>query len=132
MSRINLSDNEVGIMSLQDEGYICITDMAKFMNAEYPYNLIRNWFCNRNSIEFLGIGEHLNNPDFNPVEFDSFKHEAGSNAFILSPQKRISNRGTSNIEGTILYHSEFGVRYSRSKHRYAGFRIRTSLSWIHF
>ncbi|OGQ08530.1 MAG: hypothetical protein A3G32_09595 [Deltaproteobacteria bacterium RIFCSPLOWO2_12_FULL_40_28] len=43
----------------------------------------------RPSIEFLGIWEQINNPDFKGVEFDAFKNSAGSNSFVLSPQKWI-------------------------------------------
>jgi hypothetical protein len=43
----------------------------------------------KNTIEFLGLWEQINNPNFKGVEFDSFRLEAGSNAFVLSPQKWI-------------------------------------------
>lgn len=46
---------------------------------------------NRSTIEFLGLWEQLNNPDFKGVEFDSFKNQAGDNAFTMSPQKWITN-----------------------------------------
>jgi hypothetical protein len=46
-------------------------------------DLIRNWLRNRNTIEFLGIWEQLNNPDFNPIEFDGFRKQAGLNSFTL-------------------------------------------------
>ena len=58
-----------------NEDYICLTDIAKYKNADHSDDLIRNWIRNRNTIEFLGIWEHLNNPDFNPVEFDGFKKQ---------------------------------------------------------
>jgi hypothetical protein len=45
---------------------------------------------NRNTIEFLGIWESLDNPDFKPLEFEGFRKQAGFNAFILSPQKWIT------------------------------------------
>jgi hypothetical protein len=48
-----------------------------------------NWIRNRNTIEFLGIWEQLNNPDFNPVEFDGFRKEAGLNSFTLTPKQWI-------------------------------------------
>ncbi|WP_426670645.1 KilA-N domain-containing protein [Mucilaginibacter sp. McL0603] len=46
---------------------------------------------NRNTIEFLGLWEKINNPDFKGVEFDSFMYQAGSNAFVLSPTKWIES-----------------------------------------
>ena len=46
---------------------------------------------NRNTIEFLGLWEQLNNQNFKLVEFDQFKREAGNNYFVLSPQKWIES-----------------------------------------
>ena len=43
----------------------------------------------RSAVEFLGLWEMINNPDFNRIEFDTFKNESGSNAFVLTPQKWI-------------------------------------------
>ena len=51
--------------------------------------MINNWLRSKDSIQFLGLWESINNPDFKPLEFDRFKTEAGSNAFTLSPQKWI-------------------------------------------
>jgi hypothetical protein len=47
--------------------------------------IIQNWLQNRNTIEFLGIWEQLNNPDFNPIEFDGIRKQAGLNSFIPPP-----------------------------------------------
>lgn len=52
---------------------------------------MKNWLRNRSTIEFLGLWEQLNNPDFKLVEFDQFRNEAGANHFVLSPQKWIEN-----------------------------------------
>ncbi|MDD5142358.1 KilA-N domain-containing protein [Methanoregula sp.] len=52
-------------------------------------DLIRSWIRNRNTIEFLGIWEQLNNPDFKPVEFDGFRKLAGLNSFTLTPRQWI-------------------------------------------
>ena len=71
--------------------YLCITDIAKYKNAERPDELIRNWLRNRNTLEFLGIWEQLNNPDFKPVEFDGFKKQAGLNSFTLSPKQWVES-----------------------------------------
>jgi hypothetical protein len=51
--------------------------------------LIRNWIRNRNTVEFIGILEQLNNPDFNPIEFDGFRKKAGLNSFTLMPKQWI-------------------------------------------
>ncbi|MDU1010499.1 MAG: KilA-N domain-containing protein [Finegoldia magna] len=67
--------------------YISLTDIAKYKNKEEPNVVVANWMRNYNTIEYLGIWEQLNNPEFNPLEFEGYLKEAGSNAFTLSPQK---------------------------------------------
>ncbi len=62
------------VIQQQSSGaYISLTDIAKYKSPEHPDDLIRNWLRNRNTLEFLGIWERLNNPDFNPVEFDGIR-----------------------------------------------------------
>ena len=73
-----------------DNDYISLTDLAKY-KSEDPSDAIKNWMRNRNTIEFLGVWETLNNPDFKPVEFDGFKKEAGLNSFIMTPTKWIKS-----------------------------------------
>lgn len=65
--------------------YISLTDIAKYKNDNDPRFVIQNWMRNRNTLEFIGLWEALNNPDFNRVQFDSFRNEAGLNRFILTP-----------------------------------------------
>lgn len=67
--------------------YISLTDIGKYKNTEEPNVVVANWMRNYNTIEYLGIWEQLNNPEFNPLEFEGYLKEAGSNAFTLSPQK---------------------------------------------
>ena len=66
--------------------FISLTDIAKYKSDE-PNDVIKNWMRSKDTIEFLGLWELLNNPDFKPVEFDGFKKEAGYNAFTMSPKK---------------------------------------------
>lgn len=73
-----------------DNDYISLTDIAKY-RSEDPNDVIKNWLRNRETIEFLGLWEQLNNPSFKPVEFDGFRKEAGRNVFVLSPQKWIES-----------------------------------------
>ena len=70
--------------------YISLTDIAKYKSND-PNDVIKNWLRSKDTIEFLGLWEHLHNPDFKPVEFDGFKKAAGYNAFTLSPQKWIES-----------------------------------------
>ena len=72
-----------------EDDYISLTDIAKHRNPEFPADVVKNWMRLRSTIEFLGLWEKLNNPDFNMVDFDQFKNDSGSNAFVMSPQKWI-------------------------------------------
>jgi hypothetical protein len=88
---IDVNGTEVVIFSQKEDDYISLTDIARYKNQEEPKDVVKNWLRNRNSIEFLGLWEKINNPRFKGVEFDSFLNDAGSNAFVLSPQKWIEN-----------------------------------------
>lgn len=71
--------------------YISLTDIARYKNQFEPKDVVKNWLRARDTIEFLGLWETINNPNFKGVEFDSFRKEAGTNAFTLSPQRWIEN-----------------------------------------
>lgn len=97
MSKIKVLEQEVTITSVKDEDYISLTDIARYKNTGYTDDLIRNWLRNRNTLEFLGIWERLNNPAFNPVEFDGIKKQAGLNSFTLTPKQWIGLTGAIGI-----------------------------------
>lgn len=82
---------EVTIYSKKSEEYLSLTDIAKHKNPDAPRDIIKNWLRNRGTIEFIGLWEVMHNPSFKQVEFDRFKNEAGSNAFVLSPSKWIDS-----------------------------------------
>jgi len=63
------------------DDHISLIDIAWSKNPDHPDDVIRNWLRNRNTVEFLGVWERLNNPDFKPVEFDGFRIQAGLNSF---------------------------------------------------
>jgi len=71
--------------------YISLTDIARYKNVHEPKDVVKNWLRVRDTIEFLGLWETIHNPNFKEVEFDSFRKEAGTNAFTLSPQRWIEN-----------------------------------------
>ncbi|NHR04477.1 KilA-N domain-containing protein [Chromobacterium haemolyticum] len=80
----------VAITTRHEQDYISLTDMVKRFGDE---SILYNWLRNRNTIEFLGIWEQINNPAFNPIEFERFKSQAGLNSFSLSPKKWIDATG---------------------------------------
>ena len=67
--------------------YICITDIARQKNAVEPKDVVKNWMRQKNTLEYLGLWEKLNNPNFKGVEFDPLLTEAGSNSFTMSPTR---------------------------------------------
>ena len=84
MAKITVQDTEIVVTSINNEDYISLTDMLKAKNGDFFF---ANWLRNRNTIEFLGIWERLNNPDFNYVEFDIIKSQAGLNHYRLSAKE---------------------------------------------
>ena len=71
--------------------YISLTDIAKYKNTDDPRFVIQNWMRNRNTLEFIGLWEVLNNPKFNRVQFDTFRNESGLNRFTMTPSKWIES-----------------------------------------
>ncbi len=80
-----------------EEDYISLTDIAKYHNPELPGYVIQNWMRNRSTIDFLGLWEELNNPQFNCLEFEAIKQAAGSNSFAMTPKKWINDTGAIGI-----------------------------------
>ena len=80
---------EVVIKTMTKDGidYICITDIARQKNAVEPKDVVKNWMRQKNTLEYLGLWEKLNNPNFKGVEFDPLLNEAGSNSFTMSPTR---------------------------------------------
>jgi len=91
MSKINKIDIDNAIISItkvDQEDYICLTDMAKAKEGDNrAADIIKNWIRTRTTIEFLGAWETMYNPSFKVVEFDHFKMEAGLPIFVLSPKQ---------------------------------------------
>ena len=90
--------------------YLCITDIARQRNSLEPNVVVGNWMRNRNTIEYLGMWEMLNNPDFNPIEFEGVRSQAGLNAFTLSPSRWIE---LTNAVGIISTTGRYGGTYAQ-------------------
>lgn len=88
-----------------EDDFISLTDIAKYQDPENPRFIIQNWMRNRNTVEFLGLWEELNNPDFNRVEFHTVKNESGANAFVMTPTKWIK---TTNAIGIVSKSGRYG------------------------
>ena len=98
--------------------YISLTDIARFRNSDDPRFAIQNWMRNRNTIEFLGLWESLHNPNFNRVQFDTFRTEAGLNRFVMTPSKWVENTGAIGITakagryGGTYAHSDIAMEFA--------------------
>jgi len=107
--KIDVQGRGVVINTVNNEDYISITDIAKYKDEKRTDYTIQNWLRNRNTIEFLGIWEKLNNPDFNPIEFEGFKNQAGLNSFVLTSKKWIE---ATNAIGLISKAGRYGGTYA--------------------
>jgi hypothetical protein len=88
---INVKGKQIEVFLNDNKDFISLTDIAKYKNPFFPADVVKNWMRTKSTIEFLGLWENINNPNFKLVEIDQFKKEAGSNHFVLSPQKWIES-----------------------------------------
>ena len=109
-------------ITIATNDYISLTDIARYKKSDRTDDLIRNWLRNRNTVEFLGIWELLNNPDFKPVEFDGFKKNAGLNSFTLTPKQWIEK---TDAIGIISKAGRYGGTYA---HKDIAFEFATWIS----
>ena len=121
MSKINVQNIEIGYQVVDDQDYICLTDMAKQKDGRIEI-IIQNWMRNRMTIEFLGLWEKINNPKFNHIEFDVFRSKAGLNSFYLTPTQWMEK---TNAIGIITKKGRYGGTYA---HRDIAFEFASWLS----
>lgn len=108
---INVKENKIGIIKFGNSEYISLTDLARYADEDDPRYPIQNWMRNKDVISYLGLWESVNNENFKGVEFDTFKNEAGSNKFKISPQKWINE---TNAIGIISKSGNGGGTYAHS------------------
>ena len=120
-SVIHVKDTDIAIISaVGKDDYISLTDIARYRSDD-PTAVIANWMRSKDTIEFLGLWEQLNNADFKPLEFEGFRNESGANAFTLSPQKWIN---ATNAIGIISKSGRYGGTFA---HKDIAFEF---ASWI--
>ena len=118
-TEINVIDNKIGIMRIGNVDYISLTDLARYADAEEPRLPIRDWMRNKEVISYLGLWESMNNKNFKGGEFATFKNEAGSNKFKMSPQKWIKETNAIGIvsksgryEGGTFAHPDIAFEFA--------------------
>lgn len=119
---ITVGGVDIVIVDNNDQDYISLTDMARFKNRTEPTYVIQNWMRSRYAIEYCGLWERLNNPEFKHLDFDVFKNEAGSNSFVLTPQRWINS---TNAIGITSKSGRYGGTYA---HKDIAFEFGTWLS----
>ena len=90
MSQILVQNTPITVMQINEEDYISLTDMMKAKDGDFFFH---NWLRNRNTVEFLGIWEKVHNPNFNSVEFDIIKSQAGLHSYRLSAKEWMEKTG---------------------------------------
>lgn len=80
-----VKNNRVSVIRINENEYISLTDLARYVNPEEPKIPIQTWMRNKNVIAFLGLWEQMHNSNFKGIEFETFENEAGKNSFYLSP-----------------------------------------------
>ena len=97
---IQVNGDNVVVIRQQSEDYISLTDMARFKNAEATGLVISHWLSTRYAVDFLGIWEQINNPNFNLTEFSNIRLEAGTNGFVLTSKQWIERTSAIGIVAT--------------------------------
>lgn len=106
-----VKDQVINVIRIDDKEFISLTDLARYADEDDPRYPIQNWMRNKDVISYLGLWESIHNENFKGVEFDTFKNEAGSNKFKISPQKWIRE---TNAIGIISKSGNNGGTYARS------------------
>lgn len=89
--------------------YISLTDMAKYRNAEATGLVISHWLSTRYAVDYLGIWERVNNPDFNITEFSNIRNQAGTNGYVLTCKQWIER---TNAKGIISTAGRYGGTFA--------------------
>ena len=87
MEKIFVRETGISIQKNHNRDYISLTDIARYKNPTETALVISHWLSTRFTVDFLGIWETINNPDFNTTEFSSIRNESGSNGFVLTTKQ---------------------------------------------
>ena len=103
--KIEVKGMEISLLQKNNDNYISLTDIARYKDVERTDYILQNWMRNRDTIEFLGLWEKINNSNFKPIEFDGFKTQSGLNSFSLTPKRWIES---TNAIGLISKSGRYG------------------------
>lgn len=120
-NQVEVKGINVRYQEINKEDFICISDIAKIKNPEQSDGVIGTWLRSKSTIEYLGLWESLNNPNFKPHEFEGFRNQAGAHSFYISPSQWIEK---TNAIGMVAKSGRYGGTYA---HRDIAFKF---ASWI--
>lgn len=108
---INAIGTEIRVFGdiANEDAYVCITDIAKYKNADDPRIIVTNWMSSYSTADFLAVWEELHNPNFNRLEFQSVRSERGR--FIMTPKQWIENM---NGIGIVSKAGRYGGTYAHT------------------
>ena len=123
MSKIVVQNTPITVLSVEEQDYISLTDMAAAKDGDNrSADIIKNWLGNRYTIEFLGTWELIHNPNFKVVEFDHFRKGAGLPSFVLSASEWIER---TDAVGIIVKKGRYGGTYA---HKDIAFEFGSAIS----
>ena len=118
-TQIVVKEQRINVLIIDNKEYISLTDLARYADSEEPRLPIRDWMRNKEVISYLGLWESINNENFKGGEFATFKNEAGSNTFKMSPQKWIRETNAIGIisksgryDGGTFAHSDIAFEFA--------------------
>ena len=95
MAKINVKDTEITVVQVNNEDYLCLTDMLKAKDGDF---FITDGLRNRNTLEYIGIWEKVYNPDFNYGEFAIIKSQSGLNSFKISVKEFVERTNAISLQ----------------------------------
>lgn len=113
-SELTIQDEKISFYNIDGEDYISLTDMLKSKDGAF---FVTDWLRNRNTLEFLGIWEQMNNPNFNYGEFATIKEKSGLNNFKISVKEwnertnAIGLKATSGRYGGTYAHKDIAFEF---------------------
>lgn len=119
MAKITVKGTDIVFYKKSEEDYISLTDIAKIRDKENPSQIISLWLRTYSTIEYIGLWELLNNPDFKPHIYEGFKNESAKPHFWMSAQKWISETNAIGITsksgrygGGTYAHSDIAFKFA--------------------
>ncbi|MCG2689895.1 KilA-N domain-containing protein [Candidatus Parcubacteria bacterium] len=98
LRKIKVQSFEIAIIVKENQDYISLTDMIRAKDGDF---FISDWLRNRNTVEFLGIWESINNPNFNYGEFATIKTQVGLNNYKISVKEWVQKTNAIGLKATV-------------------------------